>query len=182
MIDQLTAGDTLAFDTAGGDYPASAGWSLVYKLIPRTAGTVITITSSASGDDHAIQVAPAVTAAWPAGVYSWVCYATKSGERQTLQQGITTVLADPGVATTLDNRTPARKALDAADAALEAYGSKAYTQQYEIAGRSMRFHTPADFLAWRSKLQIEVQRELRAANLAAGRPDTNKIHVRVPRA
>jgi hypothetical protein len=178
MIDQLVAGDTLNFTTAGGDYPASAGWSLAYKLIPRTSGSVITITSSASGDDHLVQAAPATTAAWAAGTYSWVCYASKSGERQTLQQGTCTIRPDPGVVTTLDNRSSARKALDAMDAALETYGAKAYVKEFEIAGRRQSFGSPGDFMAFRSKLQAEVRQQDAAADIAAGRRPRNQILAR----
>lgn len=178
MIDTLVAGDTLNFTTAGGDYPASSGWSLVYKLLPRTSGTGITISSSASGDDHLVQVAPATTAVWTAGTYSWVCYATKSGERHTLQQGTCEIRPDPGVVSTLDNRTPARKALDAVDTALASYGAKAYTQEIEIAGRRQRFASATDFLAFRARLQAEVRQEEAAVDIAAGRRPRNQILAR----
>lgn len=179
MIDKLTAGDTLNFLTAGGDYPASSGWSLVYKLIPRTAGPdVITLTSEADGDDHRVQVAGTTTAGYAAGTYSWACYATKSGERQTLQTGTVVIVADPGVVTALDTRSPARQALEAADAALRTYGSKAYLQSYDIAGRGQRFQSPGDFLAWRSRLQAEVAREDNAARIRAGLSSRNQLHVR----
>ncbi len=179
MIDKLTAGDTLNFLTAGGDYPATSGWSLVYRLIPRTAGpSVISFTSSADGSDHRVQVAPATTAGWAAGLYSWAVYATKSGERHTLQTGTTQILADPGVVTTLDTRSAAAIALEAADAALAAYGAKAYLQSYEIAGRSQRFQDPAAFMAWRDRLKAEVRREEAAADIAAGRRPRNQILAR----
>ena len=182
MIDKLTAGDTLNFLTNGGDYLASAGWSLVYKLIPRSAGpAVISITSAAEGDDHRVQVAGSTTANWTAGVYSWACYATKDGERQTLQTGSTQILADPGVVTVLDVRSPARQALDAADTALASYGAKAYLNSYDIAGRSQRFNSPGDFLAYRSKLQAEVAIEDNAARIRAGMTPRNQLQVRFNR-
>lgn len=174
----LTAGDTLDFTTSTPDYPASAGWGVVYKLIPRTAGTVITITSTASGADHLSQVGSSTTATWAAGTYSWVCYAVKAAERYTLQTGSITVDADPGVVTALDTRSSARKALDAVNLALESYGSKAYLQGFEINGRSQRFHTPGDFLAFRSRLQAEVSRETNVQRIAAGLQPKNQVAVR----
>ena len=178
MKNELTAGDTLNFTTSGGDYPASSGWSLVYKLIPRTSGSVITITSTADGDDHLVQAGASTTATWAAGTYSWACYASKSGERQTLQTGVTQILPDPGVVTTLDTRSSARIALDAMDLLLQSYGSKAYLQSYEIAGRKQQFASPGDFMAFRSKLQAEVAREDNAARIAAGMSPRNQIAVR----
>lgn len=176
--DTLTAGDTLDFTTTTPDYPASAGWGMVYKLIPRTAGTVITITSAASGDDHRCQVGSTTTATWAAGAYSWVGYAIKAAERYTLETGTITITADPGVVTALDTRSSARKALDAVDLLLETYGSKAYLQGFEINGRSQRFHTPGDFLAYRSRLQAEVSRETNAQRIAAGLQPKNQVAVR----
>lgn len=178
MKNKITAGDTLEFTTATPDYPASAGWSLVYKLIPRTAGTVISITSSASGDDHLLQVGASNTANWAAGDYSWVAYATKTGERYTLESGSITVAADPGVVTALDTRSSAKKALDAINLLLETYGSKAYMQGYEINGRKQQFHSPGDFLAFRSKLAAEVAREDNAARINAGLSPKNQVAVR----
>ncbi|MEY2686550.1 MAG: hypothetical protein RL375_748 [Pseudomonadota bacterium] len=179
MIDKLTAGDTLNFLTSGGDYPAGSGWSLVYKLIPRTAGpSVISFSSSAEGDDHRVTVASTTTANWTAGTYSWAVYASRSGERHTLQTGTTQIMADPGAVSTLDTRSPAAIALEAADAALAAYGAKAYLHSYEIAGRSQRFQDPATFMAWRDKLKAEVRREEAAADIAAGRRPRNQILAR----
>jgi len=178
MIEKLTAGDTLNFTTLGGDYPATAGWGLTYRLIPRTAGAVITITSTASGADHLLQAPPATTAAWAAGTYSWACFATKAGERQTLQTGTTTILPDPGVVTTLDTRSSARKALDAIESILENYGPKAYLQAFEINGRSQKFADPGTFLAFRSKLQAEVKREENAERISQGLAPRNQLSVR----
>lgn len=178
MKNKITAGDTLEFTTATPDYPASAGWSLVYKLIPRTAGTVISITSSASGDDHLLQVGASTTANWAAGDYSWVAYATKTGERYTLESGSITVAADPGVVTALDTRSSAKKALNAINLLLETYGSKAYMQGYEINGRKQQFHSPGDFLAFRRKLAAEVAREDNVARINAGLSPKNQVAVR----
>lgn len=176
--DTLTAGDTLDFTTTTPDYPASAGWGMVYKLIPPTAGTVITITSAASGDDHRCQVGATTTATWAAGVYTWVGYVTKAAERYTLETGSISITADPGVVAALDTRSSAQKALDAVNALLETYGNKAYLQGIEINGRSQRFHTPGDFLAYRSRLQAEVSRETNAQRIAAGLQPKNQVAVR----
>jgi hypothetical protein len=177
-INQLTAGDTLSFTTSLPDYPATAGWSMVYKIIPRTAGSVIELTSVASGDDHLVQAGSSVTATWAPGVYSWAGYATNGTERYTLQTGNITIAADPGAVTTLDNRSSARKALEAVNTALESYGAKAYMQKYELNGRMQQFHTPGEFLAFRSRLATEVAREDNAARIAAGLSPRNQIAVR----
>jgi hypothetical protein len=177
-INQLTAGDTLDFSTVLPDYPATAGWSMVYKIIPLTSGTVITLTSAASGSDHRVQVGKSTTANWAPGSYTWSGYVTNGTEDYTLQSGTITISANPRTATSLDNRSSARKALEAVNTALESYGSKAYMQSYELNGRKQVFHTPGEFLAFRSKLATEVAREDNAARISAGLSPRNQISVR----
>jgi len=176
-LDKLTAGDTLDFRTTVPDYPASAGWQLVYRLVPRSAGTAITLTSTADGDVHRIQAGVSETALWVAGTYSWVAYATKPGERYTLQQGSVEILPDPGTATTLDTRSNARKALDAVAAYL-ADPSNLTAAKYEIAGRSLDRFPLSEMWKHRDRLVVEVQKEDQAARLAAGLPDTRRVFVR----
>ena len=71
MLERLVLGDTLNYTTAVADYPASAGWALTYRLVPRSgAGTTIEFTSTADGDLHRLQVSATTTAAWTAGTWS----------------------------------------------------------------------------------------------------------------
>lgn len=177
MIDQLTAGDTLDFTTTTPDYPASAGWSLVYKLIPRTAGASYTITSTPDGDAHRLQVGASVTATWSPGAYSWVAYATKAGERYTLNQGAITVLPDPGSATSYEARSSARQALDAVEAYLRD-PNNIKASQYQIGGRQLsRFGLP-ELWRHRDRLRVEVSREEAAERAAAGLPSRSRVMVR----
>lgn len=171
-----TAGDTLAFTKTLADYPADESWVLSYTLINATAK--ISITATASGADHAVSVAAATTANWVAGAYTWLAVVTKAAERYSVGQGSITIAPNLAAATTYDTRTSARKALDAVNTLLETYGAKAYLQGYEINGRKQQFHSPGDFLAFRSKLVAEVAREDNAARLAAGLAPRNQLAVR----
>mgnify|MGYP000482247209 CR=1 FL=1 len=173
---RLTAGDTLTFTRGLSDYPASAGWVLSYTLI--NSAHKITFAASASGADHLVNEAAATTAAWNAGAYTWLAVVTKAAERYTVGQGSMVVAPNLAAASTFDARSTARKALDAIDALMATYGAKAYMQGYEINGRKQQFHTPGEFLAFRSKLQAEVRREENAARIAAGLAPRNQIAVR----
>ena len=177
MQTSLTAGDTLSFTTLLPDYPASAGWSMVYKLIPRTAGTVISITSTASGDDHLVQVGSSTTANWAAGNYSWVGYAVKSGERYTLESGTITINADPATAATLDTRSHARKTTEALEAWIESRDPA--VAKYEIAGRKMEYIPIGDLLKMRQRYKAELAAEENAARLANGEGIGRKIQFRI---
>lgn len=176
-IDKITAGDTLSFTTTVRDYPASDGWMLSYRLVPRVAGVAITIDSTPEGDVHRLQAGASVTADWVPGTYSWVAYASKTGERYTLQQGSVEVLPNPATATTLDTRSTARQALDAINAYL-ADANNLTAAKYQIAGRSLERFELSELLNYRDRLAAEVLREDQATALAAGLPDKRRIFVR----
>lgn len=174
----LNAGDTLAWRKTLADYPASAGWVLAYVLL--SAAQRFTITAVADGATHAISVPAATTATYNPGTYTWVATVTKGAERYTIRKGTLQIAPDLAAAgtATFDARTSARKALDAANSALENYGNKAYLQGFEIAGRKQQFHTPGEFLSYRAKLVAEVAREDNAARIASGLQATNFVGVR----
>jgi len=181
MLSRFTLGDTLSFTTPLADYPASAGWVLTYRLVPRVAGAVVVIICTASGDSHLAAASATTTAAWGAGAYSWASFATLGAVSHTVASGSTTLLPDPRTLTAgTDTRSQAAIALAAAQAALAAWTPT--TKRYSINGREMEFNSPADIVAIVRYWQAEVQREDRAAQLLAGRADRRKTYVRLGRA
>lgn len=171
------AGDTLADTFSMAEYPASAGWVLTFTL-SRAAGK-ITITCSASGDLHVLSVAASTTAGWAAANYTWVAHMALSGVRATVANGSTQVLADlAGASGGVDSRTAARQALEAAEAALVTYGSRAYLQEITVGDRRQKFNTPGDFLAFVDSLRAQVKAEERAERLAQGLAPRNRLLVR----
>lgn len=172
----FTAGDTVAWTKSLSDFSAADGWVLNYRFI-NSAGK-FDIASTASGADHAISVSAATSTAYMAGIYSWQSYVTKGAERYTVAVGSLEVEADLAAKTVgFDTRTPAQKCLDQINAAFATYGNKAYTQEYEIAGRRMKFTSPGEFLAFRSKVQQEVNREFAANQIKRGLTVRNKSTV-----
>lgn len=158
---ELRAGDTAKWTRTLADYPASAGWTLSYTAVGSTAA--YSFSASASGDDHAITVAAATTAAWTAGTYQLTEYAEKSGERYTLCTTTLRVLTDLAAvgAGGADVRSHARKVLDLIEAWLESKAPVAAS--YEIAGKKLSQYPLADLLALRDKYRAEVRAEERAA-------------------
>lgn len=176
----FVAGDTLTWKISLPDYPANAGWTLKYRLI--NAAGRIDITAAASGADHLITVATATSAAYVPGKYTWQAYVEKSTERYTVGSGAIEIKPNLAAQTAgYDTRSPARKALDAIDAALATYGNKAWTQSYQIAGRGMTFRSNEEFVRFRSKLIVEVRGEEAAERMAAGLSPRRKIRVRFGR-
>lgn len=178
MNETLIVGDTLDFLTTVADYPPADGWTLKYRLIPRTSGTAITLTATTSGTDYRVQVAPATTGAWTAGEYSWSSWVEKTGARYTVSSGLVTLIADPSAATTFDGRTHARRTLDAIEAVIEGRATLDQ-QEYQIGNRTLKRMPIADLLKFRSLYKSEVAAEAAASNLANGIGIGRKIQVRL---
>jgi hypothetical protein len=170
----LTAGDTAKWLKTLPDYLPTDGWSLAYTLI--NAASKISITTSASGTDHLVNVDAATTAGWAAGSYSWRAQVSKAGEVYTIASGTITVQPSFGTAT-LDNRSFARIALANIEAYLQNSANLA-AASYEIAGRKLHRFTPADLLALRDRYRFEVRQEDAAAAVAQGLPDPRRVMVR----
>jgi len=176
---KITAGDTITWQRALADYPASAGWVLKYCLI--NAAGKINIVSAAAGDDHLVSVAASVSTGYAAGDYDWQEFVEKAAtsERYTISTGRITVAPNiTAMPAGYDARSTARKTLDLIDAAMLAQGNNAWTQEYEIAGRRMKFRSVGEFLQFRSKLQQEVKAEERADRIARGEATGSKLLVR----
>ena len=184
MIETIVAGDTLDFTVSVADYPASAGWTLKYRLTPRFATPVqapvtLSATTNANGADYNVQAAPATTAAWAAGIYAWARWVEKTGARQTLDEsGLLIVKADPSAtAQGFDARGHARKVLDAIEAVIEGRATKDQ-EEYTIGNRRL-IRTPLpELIKLRQLYRGEVASEEAAGNLIAGTALAAKLQVR----
>lgn len=175
---QLYTGDTWAWTRTLPDYLASAGWTLKYTLV--NAAGRINITATTSGDDHAVSVSAATTAAYTAGDYTWQAFVEKASDRYTVGTGEVTVRA--GLASGSggsDQRTQAREALDDAMAALAAYtASRGVVSEYEIAGRRMKFRSIDEIRKLINFWRREVQSEIDAEAIRRGLGTSRKIFTR----
>lgn len=156
----VRAGDTVKWTRSLSDYPASASWVLKYRLV--NAGGEIDITASASGADHLVNVAAAVSADWDDGLFQWQAYVEKAGERYTV--GVGQIEIKPNLVAVsggLDTRSRARRILDELEAAFEDYTSngQGMVQRYTIGGREMWFRAFDDFerklVYWRGRVAAE---------------------------
>ena len=156
----VTAGDTIQWLRTLPDYPASAGWTLNYRLINATGH--IDITGQASGSDHLISIPSSVVPAWVAGTYDWQAYVTAiSGERHTIGIGRMVVL--PNLSTQVagfDARSQARQILEGLYAAyLDAVKNRAFVAEYGIANRRFKFATRQEWIVEINFWKIQVTRE-----------------------
>lgn len=174
----IQAGDTLSWSKSLTDYPADNGWTLSYRLINEL--TKHDISTAASGSDHLVSTLASITASYSPGKYTLLSWVTKGAERYSLPSKQAEVLPNLAIWNGgYDSRSTAKQVLDLLDAAMVSHGKNAWVQEYEIAGRSMKFKSASEFLSYRSKIQAEVNREANTDRLKSGLQLKNKISVRM---
>jgi hypothetical protein len=177
MQNRLIAGDSLNFTTEPLNYPASAGWTLIYTLIATADGNRITFTGTAKGDLFRVLVSSSTTAGWAPGAYTWAASVSKAGERYTVDTGELTIVADPAQSgLPINIKSQAQTALDAALAAFAAWDGT--RKQISINGRAIVFNTPAEIIEVISFWEAEVLRERDAERIAAGLRSPRNVYVR----
>lgn len=176
----LIAGDTAKWLKSLADYSAVNGWALEYQLINKNHK--ITIAATPQGSDFLINVAASVTTNWNADEYAYRAQVSKAGEVYTVASG--TIIVKPSFnVNNLDTHTPARKILEALMAAYQtASTDRAFVQEYEIAGRRMKFMNMADWLKaidyWKAEVASEARAEKLANSSGLGGGLGNKLLVR----
>lgn len=172
----VVAGDTLTWKRTLADYPAGT-WTLKYRLI--NAAGKIDITATADGTDHLVSVAPATSAAYTAGDYTWTAWVEKTGSRVTVGSGTIIVKPDIAALNALDARTDAARIVDQLMAAYQSYTtSNGHVAEYEIAGRRMKYRSAAEILEQLNFWEARVIAEKKAERIAAGLGAGNRILVR----
>ena len=118
----IYAGDSLSWTESLGEHPAPA-WTMHYVL---RGASVLDLTSTPSGSDHAFTATAAQTANLAPGRYSWQSFVSNgTAERYTIATGTLTVRANLAVQTAgFDGRSHAQKVLDAIEATMEGRATK----------------------------------------------------------
>lgn len=155
----IQAGDTITWLRELPDYPADDGWQLSYRLLNPAAR--IDMVAAADGAAHRVTVSAATSAAYTPGTYTWIAHVTRSTDRHTVGQSSITIKADwAAAAGNGDARSPASRALDDLRAALLQWlSTSGQVQEYEIAGRRMRFATAVEIRERIRMAEAEVNRE-----------------------
>lgn len=141
------------------DYPAST-WTLKYWF-KKTGSTQanFSITASADGSSFAVNTAAATTAGYTAGDYTWSAVVTGgSTEAYEVDRGRLKILARYDQAANLDDRSHARKMLEAIEALLE-NRSSVDQQEYTIGSRHLKRMTVAELKDWRDYYRGQVGAE-----------------------
>ena len=175
----LCAGDTWKWTKSLADYPATS-WTLKYRFKHPTAAG-FEVVAAASGSDHAITVSASTSTGYAPGKWTWQSW-VEGGSSEKYSIGSGSLQIDPdyrsGVATTaFDDRSHARKTLDAIEAWIESRNPG--VSEYEIAGRRMRYIPIPELLKLRQRYQAEVDAQIAAEAIAAGRSSPRKIQFRI---
>jgi hypothetical protein len=178
----LRLGDTWQWrrEDLASDYPAST-WTLTYRFKNAVGG--FEIIATADGNNFAVTVLAATTAAYTsgAGTYAWAAQVSSGASKFTVDSG--TLIVEPnlfaGTSTAAsDQRTHNQIVLDAIKAVMESRASKDQ-QEYVIAGRKLVVTPIADLIKLFSFYEQRVAGEQAAENLRNGIAVGGRIQVRM---
>ena len=166
---RVYAGDTIRWQRLNGAYYPAAGWSIDVTL--RNAGAVHTFQSAPSGLSHIITITPAQSILIDAGSWSLLETYTNGTDRFTGAQNTIQIL--PSLTLPADNRTHARRVLDAIESVIIGAASSS-TAEMTIAGRTLKSIPPRELLDLRDHYKQEVAQEERAS----GQCKSGRVSVR----
>lgn len=162
---EIVAGDTVKWTKSLSDYPASESWVLTYYI--KGNGINASAAATADGDDHAVTIAAATTAAWASGDCWMDGYVAKSGERYKVYSAKLVVKPDLSAEDgTFDGRSDAKIMLDAVETAIKAlnFSDKSYT----LGDRTVTRRDLPELLQTRDRLKGEVYNEQLKERIANG--------------
>jgi hypothetical protein len=166
---QHIAGDSFTATLTGADYSAADAWVASLLLIGPQR---VTLSSSASGTDHAVAAEAAVTAVWAPGEYALRVLYTKAAERHSVDAGRLTVRPDPSATTTtaVALKSPAQRTLDALEAAYAAYlaSGQFHVGEYTVLGRAVKYRSLHELIKALGLARRDVASETAANMLMAG--------------
>lgn len=175
----LVAGDTWEWNVSHAHYSAADSWVVTYALVNSTS--TISISTSANGTAHGVNVTAETTAAYAAGMYRWEAYATKAAERHRIGYGSIKVEADLAESLTTDTRSHARTVLDSIEAVIEGRATQdqaAYSITTGGVSRSLSRTPITELLVLRDRYKADVSREERAERLRKGLGTKRRILTR----
>ncbi|HEY0545309.1 MAG TPA: hypothetical protein VGC91_08045 [Pyrinomonadaceae bacterium] len=177
---EITVGETLEWTKSLSDYPALT-WSLSYYF--RGAGKGFNTTAAAEGDDFHVTVDKSVTAEMSVGAYSWEAWVSDGSSEFMIARGETKVIQNlktMAVTSTFDNRSQAKKILDAIDTLIAGRVPRD-VQLYVIGNRQLQRIPVEQLIKLRETYSKLYAAELRRARVRKGKTLFKTIDVRFDR-
>ena len=162
------------------DYP-TADYALTYEFHEDSGGGgshKFTITATETTTDYIVEIASATTASYTAGEYNWYAFITRSSDSQRIavDEGHTKLELN-FANTNADNRSHAKKVLDAIQAVLENRASQDQ-MSYSIAGRSLSRMSIDDLMRFRDRYRAEYNKEIKQKRIKNKQDTGNTIKAR----
>lgn len=161
----LIAGDTWAFTRDYGNYPQPTWVATFYAEF---SGSQFSAAAVASGTTQSFSIAAGTTGGYKIGRYKWWVRVTDGTSSYTVEDGWVDVKADPAAAGTRDQRTWARRTLDALECTMEGRASSDQLNM-TINGRSLSRIPLQELLVWQDRLRNQVRTEEGGATGGSGR-------------
>lgn len=159
------------------DYPATT-WTLTYWFKQATTGGAkFSVVATADGASFAVSVAAATTAGYAADDYSWVAVVSAGAESYEVDRGFAKLLPKYNADAALDDRSHARKTLEAIEAVIEGRATTDQ-QEYSIGNRNLKRIPIAELLKFKQFYQAAVQKEINDERIANGQ-GAGKVVVRL---
>jgi len=171
---RITVGDTITWDEALADFPASALWIVTYNF---TSPTAFFVSGHAvvNVDDHRITI---VTTDLEEGRYDYAKKVTDGTTTHTLERGVLDVLPDLSADTAgVDRRSFAAVALESIEAMLLGKATKDQTS-YSLNGRALSRYSFDELREFRAELRVEVADDAQKARKAEGGKSHRNVHAR----
>ncbi|OPY74729.1 MAG: hypothetical protein A4E64_02151 [Syntrophorhabdus sp. PtaU1.Bin058] len=159
-------------------YPKASEWTLTYYA--KNATSQFSQAAAADGDDYLVTIAAAASAAFTAGDYTWMAYVHKGAgetlERYLVASGTFKVIPSFANTTNYDNRSFAKKMVDAIEAWLVA-GSQGILR-VQIDGKTIEYQNKTDIVAALDKFGAEYEMEQRTERISKGLGHRGRILMR----
>jgi hypothetical protein len=164
---KLVAGDTWRWTRSFGNYLAPT-WVVTYYF--ENQNKQFSQAAVASSTAHALTIPAATSALLPAGRYRWFARATDGAVIETIdkENGWLDVLPDPAASGTRDQRSWARRALDAVMATIEGRATSDQ-QSFSIRDRTVSRMTYMELSQMKKDLEAQVRTEEAGAKAGLGR-------------
>lgn len=182
---EIRQGDTLTWETAesltplGDPIQSGDGWTLTTYVRFTVATGATQATGAAHGDGWRSTISANLTALFPAGMRgSWQEVASKGGETFTIGTGSFMVAASLSAAGAVDDRSQARRDLEACQEAIRQVMSNGGVQEFVIGSRRRKYYDLTELLALETQLKADVVREEAAQSIANGQGNPYNLFVR----
>ena len=158
-----------------------ADYALTYEYMCDSGGGgshKFTITATETTDDYIVEISQDVTEHYHVHLYKWYAFITRTSdsERISVDSGVAQLVADYAESTA-DQRSHAKKVLDAIEAVIENRASQDQ-MSYSIAGRSLARMSIDDLMTFRNRYRAEYNEELKKARIKNKQDTGNTIKVR----